>query len=313
MMNLICSQSRNSTSPSPPAPSAPLSTRRSPRPLPPIPTQKLYESSTPPYRDLVLQLKQPCKICATEHLSSELCPSKPRFHPDRLYPACDICNGHHPPGRCYFEYLRKNLSTPSPCQYCKGLKHIGFCHGTLLCHKCKTKHNSADGCVKRELHDFSNNFCPRCKTVHINHCRRDLVNITIPNILWCNFCKLYHQFMKCTPFCNKCFRHHLESFTCPDPHDFCSLCQISHFGLSCPRTSTTNLELIQQQLRSPPQPPNTPKYRAPARPEPEKKKKTDSDYFCPDDCSCPACAPVRFIKSPVNLTPLPSFNEELTV
>ena len=221
-MAFFCPQKKNPIAPS--DQSEPPIFRR---PLPPLPNEDQPQSAP----KLIIN----CRICQEVHRADVPCASKPPEHPDRLYPACDICLGHHPPGYCYFDYLRANLYTPKPCARCKGLIHIGFCKGTLLCEKCGRRHNSSLACSFRELQDISNNICPNCKTIHIFHCSHELAQLDISVALWCNRCKLCHQFMKCTPFCQKCFRHHPENITCPPPSDFCKKCYVSHAGKRCPR------------------------------------------------------------------------------
>ena len=230
MTHQICPQASNALPPPKPMKS---------RPLPSIPPTHRQTSG---YSELYHEETE-CLICFEIHLAGNSCPSKPRFHPNRLYLPCDICNGHHPLGNCHWEYLRSSLITPSKCKFCKGLIHVGFCQGSLFCTKCRTNHNSRAGCIKRELHDLSNNICPQCKTFHSLHCPRDLQKLLPDNYLsalWCNRCKIFHLFMLCTPFCNKCFRHHEERPTCPDPYDFCTVCHVSHYKRSCPFSSPSS-------------------------------------------------------------------------
>lgn len=344
-MAFFCPQKKHTVAPAD-------SSTRSPtfkRPLPPIPStaflqgppapppahQQLGSSLFKTRQDLV------CRICASHHRPDQICSSKPPEHPDNIYPACDICNGHHPQGYCYFDYLRAHLNTYAPCARCNGLSHIGFCKGSLQCKKCGNRHNGANTCAYRELRDLSNNACPNCKTVHIFHCSNELAQLNVQVSLWCNRCKICHQFMRCTPFCNKCLRHHIESDTCPDPSDFCNTCMVSHFNTRCPRTispakSTTPTPplppsvTITKILRSSPAPPKrvskrtrrptnitlpvgpqTPPGSPPALPSQTPPTQSPNIYVCPEDCSEICCKPVRFIKSPERLTPLPSFNERL--
>ena len=321
MMSLICSQTRKTPS---------LDSPVSERPLPSLPSNASSTGTT-----VTTYQAAYCNVCGENHFPSDLCPSKPRYHPEHYYPACDICNGHHPVGHCYWEFLRYNLFTASKCRHCEGLVHTGFCHATLLCGKCKTRHNTKDGCAKRELHDLSNNICPNCRTFHHLHCPRDLAKLChhqIKTILWCNRCKLLHPFMKCTPFCTKCYRHHREDPSCPLPSDFCNTCHISHFYEECPTQTSLNSptsirevrkhRLLLQPRKQPSSRPQSSDQPAPVSipqlPTPPSEQPSESDqqaqlrprlqnyYTCPDQCSCDHCAPTRFIISPSNLTPLPS-------
>lgn len=273
-----------------------------------------------------------CFICTRHHEHSKPCPSKPPRHPSLLYKACDICNGHHPPNCCYFETIKKFLYTPTPCSNCKGLVHAYYCEGTLTCKKCNTRHNGVNNCPRRELFDISNNLCPNCKTYHVFHCPKNLKEINITNVLWCNLCKLHHAFMKCTAFCTKCLRHHIESSVCPSPSDFCHKCMISHFGSFCPFNLATLPLTYPQELGIPVQHSNptyidtTPeklarrsgKRKSPAIlspvPLPAQSPRAPSScsssediYICADDCTCKDCKPVRFLSEGRNPTPLPRF------
>lgn len=356
-MAFFCPQKKHTVAPADSSTRSPTPFKR---PLPPIPTSA-FSQGPPAPPSLHQQLASPflrtrpdlvCRICATPHRPDQVCPSRPPEHPDNIYPACDICNGHHPQGYCYFDFLRAHLNIYSPCARCNGLSHIGFCKGSLQCKKCGNRHNGANTCAKRELKDLSNNICPNCRTVHIFHCSKELAQLDISISLWCNRCKLCHQFMRCTPFCNKCLRHHIESDTCPDPSDFCTTCMVSHFNKKCPRTISPPAKPTSPS--SPQPPPNsavpdspdpisipTPrspdlslKKRAikrsrrltniaritlpvgpqtpPGSPPPLPSQQHPSHiYICPDDCDEECCKPVRFLKSPERLTPLPSFNERL--
>lgn len=240
-----------------PSPSSSSSTPAVRRPLPPLPTTssspplQLYHDVPGPAQQVKARLAIICRICATLHRPDITCPSKPPEHPNQLFPACDICEGYHPAGYCYFDFLRASLYTYAPCARCNGLAHTGFCQGSLLCRKCGKRHNGTNTCPKRELQDISNNICPQCKAIHIFHCTSDLQRIDISLTLWCNRCKLCHQFMKCTPFCSKCLRHHLESTTCPEPSDFCTTCMVCHSGQPCPRLPIPTPPVFQPASSSP--------------------------------------------------------------
>lgn len=172
-----------------------------------------------------------CEICTEVHPLKDLCRSKPEYPPSSYFPKCEICLGFHPRGRCYFEYMRTVLFTPSMCENCK-ITHTGFCKSTLLCQLCNNKHNFADGCTKLTSTDLSNNECPNCGVFHSLHCPAELPRIKTDLILWCNRCKVQHSFMNCVPFCNRCFRRHREG-PCPESWTFCSKCNYCHQGESC--------------------------------------------------------------------------------
>ena len=159
-----------------------------------------------------------CKICCKKHPISKLCQSKPPYPPNAYYARCDICFGYHPRGRCYFEYMRQTLYTPSSCKNCHGLTHIGFCNDAILCSRCETKHNAIDGCVRTRVEDLSNNLCPHCNGYHNLHCPADLFRIQTNLEFWCNRCKIQHEFMRCIPHCVKCYRRHDDNFPCPWPN-----------------------------------------------------------------------------------------------
>ena len=84
-----------------------------------------------------------CLICGLNHSPKTLCRSKPSDPPSKFYPRCDICEGHHPEKRCYFEILRTILNIPSFCERCNDT-HIGFCSTVLY-----------------RQHDFSSSFTGR--------------------------------------------------------------------------------------------------------------------------------------------------------
>lgn len=193
-----------------------------------------------------------CRICGKSHLLDSYCPSKPKFPPNAYFPKCNICMGYHPKGQCYFEFMREILFTPTTCKNCYGLIHIGFCNDALLCQRCDTKHNTVDGCSK--VDDLSNNLCSKCDRYHTLHCPQDLARIQISAELWCNRCKIIHDYMRCTPHCAKCFQRHSEDFTCPWPYPIITK---EHQQLL-----DTELEELQQQqqqeiLREEPKEPKT--------------------------------------------------------
>ena len=175
-----------------------------------------------------------CDICLLLHATNEICTSKPPYPPDTYFKKCNICLGHHPRGQCYFENLREVLNTYSECQRCQ-IHHIGFCYAELLCPKCNKQHNTSDECTRYTHKDLSNNLCPECNSFHTNHCYEQLCFIESGLILWCNRCKVEHQFLKCVPFCDKCQRRHQVTPVCPDLNDYCNTCQYSHHGRLCPK------------------------------------------------------------------------------
>lgn len=150
-----------------------------------------------------------CEVCGDYHSPQKDCKSKPEYPPSAYYSQCDICIGFHPKGRCWFEYLRPTLFTLSHCERCQ-LPHIGFCKSALFCQVCNTKHNFKDGCTRQVDLDLSKNECPRCGLNHTLHCPSELVKIQTNLVLYCNRCKLEHAYMRCTPFCLKCFTNHAE-------------------------------------------------------------------------------------------------------
>lgn len=173
-----------------------------------------------------------CDICDNYHPLKDKCKSKPRFPPSAYFPRCDICYGYHPRYHCYFEKLRHVLFDPSFCEYCN-IAHIGFCNDGLLCQICNRKHNFADGCHQQIRTDLSDNLCPRCDGYHSLHCPAGLARIQSNITLWCNRCKIDHNFMNCVPFCNRCFRRHREGI-CPPSWTYCTTCNYCHQGESCP-------------------------------------------------------------------------------
>lgn len=178
-----------------------------------------------------------CEICGDKHPSNNYCRSKPQFPPSVYYSRCPVCLGYHPTGRCWFEYLRSFLFTPTHCENCQ-ITHIGFCKETLFCQYCNHKHNFANDCTKLNDVDLSNNPCPTCGLCHSLHCPSELAKIKSDLILWCNRCKIQHSFMNCTPFCNKCFRRHRQG-ECPPTWTHCALCNLCHQGESCPGPNIT--------------------------------------------------------------------------
>lgn len=159
-----------------------------------------------------------CYICDEKHQVGKFCPFKPAFPPNAKYPKCELCFGYHPEFNCYFEHMRPLLTTPTSCRNCYGLVHIGYCNDAVLCRICEKKHNERDGCKKVTHTDLSNNLCPECDCHHSLHCTKDLYSIKSNLVLWCNYCKTDHQFMKCIPFCIKCLRRHELDIPCPWPY-----------------------------------------------------------------------------------------------
>ena len=214
----------------------------------------------PTYAELIAKdlFQRECEICADCHPIKELCKSKPKFPPSAYFPKCVICSGFHPRGRCFFEYLRETLFTPSMCNNCQFV-HIGFCKEALLCQYCNTKHNFADGCIRQTCIDLSDNLCSKCDAYHSLHCPSDLPRIQTDVILWCNRCKLDHTFMNCVAFCNRCYRRHREG-PCPESWTFCFPCGYCHQGETCPKPElrpATNTKDIEETpcLPSPPRSP----------------------------------------------------------
>jgi len=174
-----------------------------------------------------------CYICSKDHQINTRCPTKPPKPPSYYYrERCIICYGFHPKNHCYFEYLRENLSTPSYCSNCS-VTHIGFCTEQVYCRYCDQCHNFADGCVQQVSMDLSNNLCPTCGLFHTLHCPEELKKITCDEVLYCNRCKIRHQYFKCVPFCNKCFRRHQEG-PCPEEKTYCRDCDYCHQNEECP-------------------------------------------------------------------------------
>lgn len=71
-----------------------------------------------------------CNICDLNHSPKQLCTSKPKSSPNTTFPQCDICQGFHPQGHCFFEYLRRNLTKTSFCIRCQ-FTHSGFCDSAI--------------------------------------------------------------------------------------------------------------------------------------------------------------------------------------
>lgn len=190
------------------------------------------------YRDLQNavfdgHLKVNCDICGDPHPLGSFCTSKPAYPPACYYgPRCQICAGYHPKYRCWFEYMRTTLFTPSFCNNCQ-VEHIGFCKTALYCKFCNRRHNFTEDCVQQISVDLSNNNCSNCGLYHTLHCPRELEKIKSDLILFCNRCRIEHKFMTCVPFCNKCFRRHREG-PCPGHETFCKTCFYCHQGESCP-------------------------------------------------------------------------------
>jgi len=180
-----------------------------------------------------------CQICLEEHSTTSQCLVKPPWPPSVWFPErCVACDGFHPKGHCYFEYLIEPLKTPSYCNLCQ-ITHIGYCKSALLCSKCNSKHNFSSECQRYTSIDLSNNWCPNCELCHIYHCPADLLRIESSLILWCNKCKVEHRFMTCTPFCGKCFRRHRLA-ECPPDWTYCRNCLVCHQNIEeCKKAGTT--------------------------------------------------------------------------
>ena len=216
-----------------------MSTEQQTTTKPFLPQQKRFKLPTPPSYGVLANSESnlfPCDICLNTHATNDICQSKPPYPPDQYFKKCRICLGHHPNGRCYFQNLKESLDTISPCQRCNGLNHHGFCFSELFCIKCNQRHNTTDECTYRTTEDLSKNLCPNCNSYHTNHCYKDLLLIETGLILWCNRCKVEHAFLKCVPFCDKCQRRHRPQPNCPDPHDYCNICEYSHHGKLCPKS-----------------------------------------------------------------------------
>jgi len=175
-----------------------------------------------------------CYICNEEHAINQPCTSRPKWAPSAFYEKCFICMGHHAKGHCQFEYLKSILTTPTHCERCDFI-HVGFCYEVLYCTVCRQRHNYKDGCERQVNIDLSNNNCAVCGLCHTLHCPQELAKIKTDLILYCNFCKVKHAYMNCTPFCLKCFRHH-RMHQCPPAFTFCDDCNRCHEGDTCEKT-----------------------------------------------------------------------------
>jgi len=174
-----------------------------------------------------------CDICGEQHAISAECNSKPTYNPASYFLRCSVCQGFHPKNRCWFEYMKEFLFKPTYCTNC-GFTHIYFCREALFCNTCGRRHNFADQCIQQVSIDLSGDKCPQCDLFHWFHCPQDLARINSDIVLYCNRCKLSHSFMKCVPFCKKCFRRHREG-PCPQQWTYCSLCNYCHEGETCPK------------------------------------------------------------------------------
>lgn len=203
-----------------------------------------------------------CDICGDAHIPKVPCKSKPTFPPSAYFPKCPICYGYHPQGRCWFEYLRSAVLTPSFCENCQ-ITHVGFCKEALFCQYCNTRHNFSDGCLRQVNHDLSLDHCIHCGLQHYLHCPTELQRIKTDLHLWCNRCKVAHSFMNCVPFCNRCFRKHREG-PCPEKWTLCGLCKYCHQGEDCPSTSRAWNPPEPLQLFHPRSPSQSPPPRATA-------------------------------------------------
>ena len=115
-------------------------------------------------------LRITCDICGDVHPLSSICTSKPAYPPACYYEnRCEICAGYHPKYRCWFEYMRYSLFTPSFCRNCQ-VEHIGFCKTALYCKFCNRRHNFVEDCVQQVSVDLSNNLCAHCGLYHTLHC-----------------------------------------------------------------------------------------------------------------------------------------------
>ena len=167
-----------------------------------------------------------CHICGFKHEIGKPCRSRLKWSPEIFYLKCVVCKGHHPEGRCWFEYLKPFVTSTTFCESCD-FTHTGFCKTAIFCTNCNKHHNDDTGCVIRTEIDPSKDICRSCNLTHIYHCPQDLYRIQSDLILWCNLCKLRHKFMHCSPFCRKCFRHHGLN-ECPPRSSYCTFCNRCH-------------------------------------------------------------------------------------
>jgi hypothetical protein len=287
-----------------------------------------HSRPSPSYINIPAKNTQYCTVCTLPHDKVELCESKPFFSPRQIFYRCDICEGHHPANLCYFEDVRRAVSTFSYCDRCR-IEHKGFCNDQVYCAHCNAYHNAKDECTRNTVQDLSNNICPNCTGIHSLHCHKDLLTVTSRKFFWCNRCKLKHQFMKCVPFCIKCGRNHREYHLCPPVDDYCNACGYSHHKDPCPlsfppvppRTQTSSSSTAQpllqahqqfytdhrrqtgqqyhqhhQQHHQQQQQPQS--QRGEASSTTQGASSNDNIYDCAEDCDQLCCQPVHFYTSP---------------
>lgn len=189
-----------------------------------------------------------CHICGDDHSTKSQCASRPP-HPVSIYhDRCPCCYGFHPKGRCYYEYLREILLTPTFCKRCQ-LTHKGYCSDPILCTFCRRRHNFGSECQQQITVDLSNNPCLNCGLIHSLHCPPDLAKLRSDVKLWCNKCKIEHKLSECVPFCSKCMRRH-QLVECPPNWTYCLKCTYAHSGGPCSEPKTDLKKKKQETRRS---------------------------------------------------------------
>ena len=220
------------------------------------PASRSSSASKPPMRlPIKPPMRQACRYCYSHHPSSESCRARLK-PPSIIYPQCLHCQGHHPRGRCPLQTELEFLKTTTYCKDC-GFRHFGYCQFAHYCTSCSRYHSPHYNCYARDQDPKEVVLppgaviepCENCNRSHFGHCdntdNSPSANKpslqkgarTIPNntMIWCNTCKLWHQFQMHPPFCTSC-RYYHEGLCSPEPPLWpCTACDMCHFKRdACP-------------------------------------------------------------------------------
>ena len=239
-----------------------------------------------------------CGICDCVHRPNEPCPSKPPLPPWKLFPRCSGCKGYHRLGRCDNAKLTLAAASITHCARCK-TRHSGYCYeDNIYCANCNNHHNPIDECTWNTAYDVSNNYCLNCKSLHTGHCHNELWKVRSNSVLYCNRCKQFHTWLKCSILCRRCGRPHNITEPCPPANPICQQCNVPHRPSECPfwQQPIAKLNSI-RDLSTPGLPlPSTPNDR--------------TIRTCPSLCNCAACT--NGILTPGFTSPFPDLPFDLS-
>ena len=188
---------------------------------------------------LVTRKAQPLKVTGD---------SRPSPHIRRLlapvfrFPRCESCKGLHPFNYCTVRRHESEVAFTVYCYKCKK-NHKGFCENPIFCNTCFQQHSARKICLsgseKRPQYVIEplparNDPCENCHLKHQGHCgfttKAEIKANTLNNqFLWCNTCKMHHEFDIHPPFCRRCRTYHVDTCSEEPPFWPCRHCNSCHF------------------------------------------------------------------------------------